>query len=248
MKSSFILKIEKPCTENWDSMIVNDRGKFCSSCQENIIDFSTCSDDEIIRILENTKGNVCGRLRKSQLEKIFVATQNRKVSPHLNKILAGLFALGLTAVTESNAQTVNVKTTWSPDTTNNVVAKNNSTENNSVHKSKTEKQDVKYVISGKIIELYDSLPINNAIVNMKNQEVAVYTDSTGKFSLTIPIYLATDTITLVISRVDYETKEIKVAKSDFNTPLTIRLNEMIVMGRMVPYYTPKDEYPVDKPK
>src|ERR1700749_3191609 len=105
MKSSFVLKIQKPCSEKWSAMTVNDAGKFCSNCQKNVIDFSTCSDDEIIRVLEKMDGKICGRLKQSQLNRILVAAKNRKISPHLNKILAGLFVLGMIDAPDLKAQT-----------------------------------------------------------------------------------------------------------------------------------------------
>ena len=103
--SSFQIKIEKPCNEKWADMTTNHLGKFCSSCEKNVIDFSKMGDDELIRVLEKMEGKVCGRLQRNQLERIFVASQNRKVSPHLNKILAGLFALGMMESTHLEAQT-----------------------------------------------------------------------------------------------------------------------------------------------
>jgi hypothetical protein len=233
--SSFILKIEKPCSENWSNMTVNDAGKFCSNCQKNVIDFSNCSDDEVIRILEKIEGKVCGRLRKDQLERIYVATTNRKVSPHLNKILAGLFALGMATSSDVKAQ---------HNTNDTVVTPANRIDPyKHEHYEKVVPMEIagvkQNIISGKIIQSYDDLPIPFAIITIKGSKVGVFSDSTGKFSLTVPDSLFSDTITLQISEVGYQMTEVKVSKLNINTPIIVTLYYEIMMGEMIQYDPPK---------
>jgi hypothetical protein len=239
----FSLRIDNPCTEKWSEMRVNDAGKFCSHCQKNVIDFTNCSDDELVAILEKLEGKVCGRLQKNQLERIFVATKNRKVSPHLNKILAGLFALGLVESADLHAQQehINIKTTWSPDTAQNIVA------NNSIQNFEKPQQEKKlpaatpYLVSGKIIQSYDSLPINAATIKIKNSTVTAMTDSLGEFSLQIPDSLLSDTITLEFFATGYEMTERKIAKTNFASPVIVTLYYEIFIGEMLQYDPPKEK-------
>lgn len=59
--------IPKPCHENWDKMLPEEKGKFCASCQKSVHDFTQSSSQEIKNIFEKENGNICGRFREDQL-------------------------------------------------------------------------------------------------------------------------------------------------------------------------------------
>jgi len=72
MKTKFSLEIKTPCSENFDKMIPNSKGSFCSSCAKNVIDLSTKTNSEVARFITENKGkNICARLKTSQLEDAF---------------------------------------------------------------------------------------------------------------------------------------------------------------------------------
>jgi hypothetical protein len=239
MKSSFVLKIEKPCSENWSSMIVNDTGKFCSNCQKNVIDFSTCSDDEIIRVLEKLDGKICGRLKQSQLDRILVATKNRKVSPHLNKILAGLFILGMVEASDLKAQTnPNNQTVLQ----NKVSLDGNGNVQKQEHAS-VSKDSTQQFISGKVLLDLTNAPVAAVNVYIKNSSIYATTDSLGNFRLTVPDSLLTDTITLWIISYSYGTSETKIAKTNLQNAVTIITTEQeeMIMGEFYMPTPPKKQ-------
>lgn len=63
------LKIEEPCTENWQKMSQNDIGRHCEKCNKSVVDFTSMSRPEImIYLLENPNQRTCGRLKKNQFE------------------------------------------------------------------------------------------------------------------------------------------------------------------------------------
>lgn len=65
------LSIPKPCHENWDKMLPDEKGKFCQSCTKTVFDFTKSSTDEIASIFEKNKAEkICGRFRTEQLENI----------------------------------------------------------------------------------------------------------------------------------------------------------------------------------
>lgn len=65
------LSIPKPCHENWDKMLPDEKGKFCQSCAKTVFDFTKSSTDEIASIFEKNKAEkICGRFRTAQLENI----------------------------------------------------------------------------------------------------------------------------------------------------------------------------------
>ena len=60
------LKIENPCSENWNKMKPNNTGRHCSSCEKTVIDFRAKSKLEI-QSLVDTSDSVCAIVNKHQL-------------------------------------------------------------------------------------------------------------------------------------------------------------------------------------
>jgi hypothetical protein len=71
------ITISKPCTQNWNDMQADGKGKFCSSCQSTVVDFTYLSDTELYDYFKNLKTIPCGRFHNSQL--------NRPVTPVIVK-------------------------------------------------------------------------------------------------------------------------------------------------------------------
>ena len=63
------LYIPEPCSENWESMSPQEKGRFCSVCSKCVIDFTQKKPQEIQQLIEE-KGDtqVCGRFYNYQLE------------------------------------------------------------------------------------------------------------------------------------------------------------------------------------
>jgi len=73
---SLTVQIPKPCHENWDQMQPNERGRFCASCQKTVIDYSSLSDQELVRLLSKVPEASCGRLRPDQLDRLLVESDS----------------------------------------------------------------------------------------------------------------------------------------------------------------------------
>jgi len=72
MKKKFSLEITSPCHENFNNMIPNANGSFCSSCVKNVIDLSSKTNREVAQFIAQSKdNNICARLHVSQLEQTF---------------------------------------------------------------------------------------------------------------------------------------------------------------------------------
>lgn len=77
MANRINLSIPQPCAENWNSMTPTQKGKFCGSCQKEVIDFSDMRDSELIAFFKRPAGSMCGRFSKEQLARDIIAPPKR---------------------------------------------------------------------------------------------------------------------------------------------------------------------------
>jgi hypothetical protein len=72
------ISIPQPCSEDWEKMTPDVKGRFCSNCQKTVIDFSYLSDTEIYHFFKDRKDIPCGRFHNSQLNTPLVPVERRK--------------------------------------------------------------------------------------------------------------------------------------------------------------------------
>ena len=78
MSKKIQLTIPKPCHENWDTMTPEDKGRFCGSCQKQVVDFSVMSDRQIAEFFKKpSTGSVCGRFMTDQLDREIAVPKKR---------------------------------------------------------------------------------------------------------------------------------------------------------------------------
>jgi len=98
------ISIPKPCNEDWNQMTLVEQGRFCSSCQKCVVDFTAYSDRQLFEYLNKHKGQkICGRFEYTQLNRpIHIPSQ-----PH-SRLYQYFIALGLTLIL-SQAPIENIK-------------------------------------------------------------------------------------------------------------------------------------------
>lgn len=72
MKPTIQLKIDTPCHEDWNNMTPVDHGRFCQACVKQVVDFSTMTDQQILKYIAKGNGNICGRVSNDQLNRPLV--------------------------------------------------------------------------------------------------------------------------------------------------------------------------------
>jgi Secretion system C-terminal sorting domain len=78
MSKKIQLNIASPCHENWDAMTPVQQGKFCGSCQKQVVDFSAMSDRQIAEFFKKpSTGSVCGRFMTDQLDRAIEIPRKR---------------------------------------------------------------------------------------------------------------------------------------------------------------------------
>lgn len=71
MKEYYSFKIPEPCHEDWNQMTPSAKGRFCSSCEKTVVDFTNMTSSKIGNYLkENIHKGVCGHTYKSQLDRV----------------------------------------------------------------------------------------------------------------------------------------------------------------------------------
>ncbi len=97
------LAIASPCTQDWNSMVGNDRVRFCEHCSLHVHNISEMTRARALRLVNKSQGRMCVRYYRHPTG--LIATKS--VSPHLyqlgrrvSRLAAGAFSatLSLTAV------------------------------------------------------------------------------------------------------------------------------------------------------
>ncbi len=73
----FQLTIPEPCHEDWNNMNPVEKGRFCSSCEKNVFDFTKSTDLQIIETY-NKNHSICGRFLPSQLDRELFYPKKKK--------------------------------------------------------------------------------------------------------------------------------------------------------------------------
>ena len=97
------LRIDKPCTENWNKMTPTERGAFCQKCCKQVIDFTNQTNSQIQTALKNSNGKeVCAKITNDQLSSLNFEFEQWQSSATMNvqrmSFYALLFVFGLSMV------------------------------------------------------------------------------------------------------------------------------------------------------
>lgn len=92
------IEIKTPCTADWDSMIGNDRIRFCEHCNLTVNDLSNLTPKRVRRLIVKSRGRLCVRYRRlpdgSPLLKA-VPKQLHTIGRRASRIAAGAFTATL---------------------------------------------------------------------------------------------------------------------------------------------------------
>ena len=71
MKKFYSISVPKPCHENWNTMLPEEKGRFCNSCSKTVVDFTTMNTMEVQDFInQNKENNICGHFKQTQLDSI----------------------------------------------------------------------------------------------------------------------------------------------------------------------------------
>src|SRR5579871_104951 len=224
MQKNIQLQVARPCHENWTNMTDSDKGRFCLSCQKEVIDFTTMSDQQILAQISRASAGFCGRFNNEQLNRDI--KEDKK--PRLNwyKYLVHVTIPALIVTNKISAQDKGVKgdtIVCSPvkDTAQRMIGK--------VAVNET-RSDSAFEIEG-IVASSKGEAIPGASIMVKGDKYGTAADMNGKFKLNVKN--KADQVTLRVSAIGFENKEIIVNKNNSQQKvIVLSLNESM-MGEVV---------------
>ena len=218
-----ILTIPEPCHENWHSMTPTQKGRFCNSCNKEVIDFTQTPKSELARVIKKG-GDICGRFKPQQLNTPLPSVSRSEF--RRNAALLGftsLLAIGTPVLGQETSEPVEaiaqiavvgrVATESLQPPTENVVT-----------------------LQGVVTDGNNPLP--GAHVTIKGTRIAVQTDFDGHFKIAISDRYKNSEITLEISYIGFVTHEKKVSLSNKKVEVALTELEEDVLGGLAIVYRP----------
>ncbi len=78
MSKHIHINMPTPCHESWDKMKPVEKGRYCDSCQKQVVDFTKMNDLQLITFFQkSSKGTMCGRFMQDQLDRNIDIPQKR---------------------------------------------------------------------------------------------------------------------------------------------------------------------------
>ncbi len=186
------ISIPEPCTQNWASMSPAEKGRYCNSCEKEVVDFRNWTSEELKDWFFNDKGTTCG---------LFFQEQITVGSPPVKKsrwsLVKGVFVAScLTLFASSKAYSKQALATVYEE---NKASKSNFT----VKDSET---DTLVTISGRVKDFNDKIDLLNVKVWTLSGQKTV-TDAYGRFCLEAKVKKE-GKVVLFFDYVGYRTKEL----------------------------------------
>jgi hypothetical protein len=235
MSKKIQLTIPKPCHENWEAMTDVQKGKFCGSCQKQVVDFTNMSDRQLAEFFKKpSTGSVCGRFMNDQLERelevpkkripwvkyfftialpaLFISKVSAQQKPKMGKVMMPSLrdTVKMQVVPEVRMLGMVASRILPVDT------------------AKTELIQVKKEIKGRVVnEIGEAV----AFANIKTGQTVkqIIADENGFFS--IENNVANQAGKFVVSSVGYETQELDFIKIHGDITITLKAN--IVLEEVV---------------
>lgn len=208
MATKIKISVSNPCGENWETMTLSEKGRFCASCQKNVIDFTSFSDREIVKYY-NQNSKVCGRFTTEQLNRNLVLPKEKNSVWSIGAAsLIAFFGLG--------NQIIKAQEPIKMEQTDNKIQEEKTKENkkNATKKKKTE------IISGIVTD--GKTPIPGVSVTVKGSKRQATTNFEGNYKIE-----AKKGDVLVFSYIGFKSVEKKIS-SNKKTNISLKEETMLL--------------------
>jgi len=185
MPKKINISIPTPCHEKWEAMSPTDKGRFCASCQKNVMDFTKASDRQVAEFYKNNP-NACGLFLDTQLNRdLLIPKEKSRFWAAASAAVLSFFAVG-TGQALAQSEPVATQETISKGLANKTVS---------------------LYISGTVVNEHNK-PIPGVKVTNKYSTLQTVTDHQGRFTIK-----AAPGDTLKFTDATFETRKIKVTNA-----------------------------------
>ncbi|HTB08113.1 MAG TPA: hypothetical protein VK806_14275 [Bacteroidia bacterium] len=222
------LTIPKPCTEGWDNMTPNERGRHCQSCNKTVVDFSTFTDKQLVEFFSKIAHNVCGRFNNFQLERQLVYVEPSR-HQFLNRLLFGTaFTAGIIGSANAN---------YNPNNKPLIERLGNQENSNKWNKQESGNDSVRGVVMDS--KSKQSLPFAavTLLLNDSTQIGFTQTGIDGSFSMNVPQQYIGKKVELLIVYAGYNDRKMKIVAGANKALLKITLKEIPQKLEFLPIHT-----------
>lgn len=161
------VRLTSPCSQSRDNMSESRVGYYCHSCQKDVIDFTTLSDGQLWRVLENMQGKpACGMFRADQLNRSLPAPPAIPLWQWAAGRVAASYMLLQSLVHTAVAQTTKPKAL--------------------TQQQATPAATDSFVLKGRVIDAYSQLPVDSVMLWLLGYDLKATTNADGYFSFSIP--------------------------------------------------------------
>lgn len=212
----YIITMPEPCHEKWHLMTATEKGRFCDSCEKEVIDFTATSTSGLAKKLDKGE-EICGRFRKDQLNKEF--SSHKSHSLQRTGLAFGLTSL-LALCTPAEAQekiekveTIQTITLGAPA----IIRENPPAPNKP------------QIIKGVVLD-QDDLPLPGATIVIEGTTIGTQTDFDGNFQLEIPTHKKSEIKNVKISYIGFIDEIIPLKDFKENIALTMKIDSYVLGG------------------
>ncbi|MBC7688182.1 MAG: carboxypeptidase-like regulatory domain-containing protein [Aquabacterium sp.] len=205
-------------------MLPDEQGRFCSSCNKSVIDFTLMDDKEIYTTLLKGTAETCGRLTQQQLDGVIKYETEKWQRWH--KYFFSFLVPAFLLVKQAGAQKIIGKLRATATTA--------VCDNSAIKKMRGLPAQKYFEFSGVITDAISNEALSSASIQIKDAGRGVISDSSGNFKLTDKT--TWQTVTIVIRAIGFATREVNItvpADGFMISDEKIKLQKMATMLKAV---------------
>jgi hypothetical protein len=212
------LRLDHPCTQKWSEMTPSGRGRFCGSCQKNVVDFTAMTDNEILQFIQANTSGFCGQFRATQLNRELVHTKLNGNSSRLHSLLTGLAIAGA-----AGALPAQVADTTTPPAV--VIDSTHRTGPVCLRPDAVKTTDLTLTIN--VTDTLIHQPVAFAAITLHGMTaVSGTTDSAGNITFRIAHDSLPDSLTMTVQRAGYQLQTVTVHTQQPNQQVNVYLDQL----------------------
>src|ERR1051326_6657281 len=103
------LRIASPCSVEWDSMIGNDRVRFCEHCRLSVHHVDSLNKKQLRRLIARSHGRLCVNYTRANVPPEVAFPILHKIGRRTSALAAGAFSASLSIATATAATQPNLR-------------------------------------------------------------------------------------------------------------------------------------------